>query len=112
MGAAAYNRGSRALRDRIDREQSSAAMRYLRTLTEHSIRHAGAVLLGPTVIRFGPGAGEASVMNRADRGWGEYAYTYPSIWKAAAAFRVAFVGMGRDEASAYFEVVPVPREET
>jgi len=109
MGIAAYNRGSALLARRIDEEQPSHLARLLSDLSAYSAKENGVELLGPTVVRFGPADGEVSIMDRQDGGWRAYAHTYRSLWHLARRWRVAFVGVERDEHGKFLRVVPVGR---
>jgi len=109
MGAAAYNRGSRAISAQLDRELPDHTRLLFRDLAEVAAAHADAIPFMAGVVRFGPRAGEVSIMDRPDRGWGEYAYTYPTLWALVRRWRVAFVGMGRDDCSRFLAFVPLPR---
>lgn len=112
MGAAAYNRGSRAISAQIDRDLvSSHNMRVLRGWTDYSAAHAGRVGFAETVVRFHPD-GTVVLMNRQAGGWGAYGYTYRSMWALARQWRLAFVGLGEDEHSRFVRVVPLGRKET
>lgn len=78
-------------------------------LTRYSKRHDGSVAFQPTVVRFGPGQNEVSIMNRQGGGWGERAYTYTSLWALARHWRLRFVAFGRDKVSRLIVVDPLPR---
>lgn len=106
MGAASYRRGSAAIRAGIDREQTPAELLLLRDLTAFSARQKGTTPFAETVIRFGPQAGEVSLMSRQRAGWGAYSYSYPSVWRLAREWRLAFVGFGQDEHGRFLRVVP------
>lgn len=79
----------------------------LRELTEFSARHNGTVAFDPTVIRFGPGRCEVSLMNRQAGGWGEFSFTYQSLWTVARIWRLRFVAMGEDEHGTFVRVEPM-----
>ena len=83
----------------------------LRDLSAHSARHDGTVGFAPTVVRFGPCAGEFSIMNRQGRGWAERCYTYQSVWTLASEWRLTFLELGKDEHSDFIRVAPLPRAE-
>jgi len=106
MGVAAYNRGTKALQDAIDRERPTQDMQLLRDLSAFSLRHGGRVLFQATVVRFGPSVGEVSLMNREQRGWGERSYTYDSLWSLARCWKLVFIGFGVDAHSRFARVAP------
>lgn len=110
MGAAAYNRGSAVIARQFDAEAPAALMVLMRDLTEVSAASDGTVVFAPTVVRLDERGG-CWVMNRQDKGWGEFGYPYASVWAAAKAWRLAFVGYDRDEHSAFFRVEPLPARE-
>lgn len=110
MGAAAYNRGSAAISAGIDSELPSPEMRLLRDLTEYSAAHAVARPFCETVVRYGPRRGQFSLMHRPDKGFGEYSYTYDSLWALARSWRLVFIAFGEDRHSAFIRVVPGDRK--
>lgn len=110
MSAASYNRGSRVISRQLDDSLPPAELQIMRDLSEVSALNDGIVPLGPTVVRLGPRAGEAAIMNKREGGWRSFAYSYSSIWQLAREWRLVFVGMGEDEHSRYFEVVPLPKD--
>lgn len=105
MGIAAYNRGSRAISNQITQEQRPSIFRFMDDLTEYSARHNGSILFSPTVIRIAAD-GSFHLMNRKLRGWGEFGYRYNNIWEVARYWRLAFIEMGRDEHSLFYQVQP------
>lgn len=108
MGVAAYNRGSAVIGRQIYGETPFALAILLTDLSLFSAAQDGAVCFEPTVVRFGPAAGEFSLMNRQARGWGERSYTYDSLWQLARTWRLAFVGgIESDAHGAFLRVVPV-----
>lgn len=107
MGIAAYNRGSKALSTRIDRELPSTEARLFQGLLEHSINNNGAIPMQDGIVRFGPRASEFSIMNRAGGGWSEYCYTYKSLWKLVRNWRIAFTGIGHDKHGPFIRFVPI-----
>ena len=70
MGAAAYNRGTRAIRASIDREQPDHETRCFRDLSALSARVGHQRMFAGSVIRWNNG--QPWLMNRADRGWAEF----------------------------------------
>jgi hypothetical protein len=80
--------------------------RFLRDLTAYSARHAGTVPFAATVVRFGPGLEEVSLMNRPTGGWRQRSYTYESLWALARAWRLVFTAFGQDEHSQFIRVEP------
>lgn len=109
MGAAAYNRGSKAISEQIDRERPSAELTILRDLTEFSAAHDGIVPFADTVVRFGPAEGEVSLMNRQRGGWGQRGVSYDSLWALAKHWRLVFLDFGQDEHGRYVRVAPAAR---
>jgi hypothetical protein len=109
MGVAAYNRGTKAIISAIARDAPAPDTVLLRDLTTTSRAHEGANLFAPTVIRFGPHAGEFSLMNSQDHGWAAYSYSHRSLWSIARAYRIAFIGFGRDRHSSFISVEPLGR---
>lgn len=107
MGTAAYNRGSRVLRMQLDREQPSHEMLTFRDLSERSAAGNGRKLGSATVIRWDE-HGSPWLMNRADKGWGEFGLPYPSLWSIAKTWRMVFIGSGRDEHGRFVGVEPLP----
>ena len=107
MGAAAYNRGTALIRRQIDATQTSGDATLLRDLTKHSANKATVRIFEPTVVRF-DGRGNAWLMHRARRGWGEYGVPFRTLWAIAGEYRLAFVGIGRDEHSQFVAVEPLP----
>lgn len=110
MGVAAYNRGTKAINDALDRESTPHDILWMRDVSDWSARHEGRVGFAPTIIRFhDDGTGYVSLMNRPDRGWAEFGYTYDSVWTLARHWRIVVVGMGHDKFSRFVRVVPLPR---
>lgn len=108
MSAASYNRGTAALIARLDAEARPNDARLLDDLSSVSAANDGAVPFGPTVVRI-TARGEACLMNKEETGWRSSCYSYRSLWEFARYWRVVFTGIGRDEHSLFFRVVPVPR---
>jgi len=108
MGAAAYNRGTRAISAQIDRERPSSGLQLLRDLTAYSGTHARCVPFADTVIRFGPTPGLVTLMNRQAGGWRQRGYEYRSLWTLARAWRLVFLRLDADEHGRYVAVAPQP----
>jgi hypothetical protein len=108
MGAAAYNRGTAAIRAQLDAAAQPPEMVLFNDLLAEALKHRGAVPFQATVVRFGPSDGEVSIMNREAGGWGQRSYTYSSLWALVREWSVAFVGAGEDEHGRFLRVVPAP----
>lgn len=78
-------------------------------LARWSEAHDGAVLFASTVVRWDPHRKEWVLMNRKDRGWGEYGYPFKTLWKLVERFRLVIVGEGRDAYGEYLSVEPIPK---
>lgn len=102
MGIAAYNRGSKAISDRISQEQNRPSIFHY--LTQHSTQHATRSMFSVgTVVRYD--ATGFYLMNRQGDGWGEYALgPYKTLWAVATEFRLFFVGLGSDKHSKFIRV--------
>jgi len=109
MGAAAYNRGSRAISAQIDAEMPSAEKALFDDLLEVARASNGYLPLGPGVVRIGPTEGEFSLMNREEKGWASQCFRYRSLWQVARDWRIAFTERGRDQHSEFIRFMPLPR---
>ena len=106
MGIAAYNRGSRVLRMRLDAAQPSHETLTYRDLSERSMAGAGRKLFQATVIRCDE-HGLPWLMNRAGKGWAEFGMPYASLWSIAKEWRLVFIGSGHDDHGRFIGVEPV-----
>lgn len=110
MSVAAYNRGTRVIRQEIARGDKSLDVRLFEDLLAVALRSDGRMPFGPTVIRFGPGRGEVSIMSRQDGGWAEQAYTYRSLWRLVREWRVVITGYGEDRYGEFLQCAPIPAQ--
>lgn len=108
MGAAAYNRGTKLISAQLDAAQPSADARKYTDLTNLSAKSATRMIWLPTVVRFT--AGEVHLMSRQDRGFGEFSYSYDSLWQLFGEWRLAIVGEGSDKHGRFLRVVPIPKQ--
>jgi hypothetical protein len=109
MGIAAYNRGTKALREMIDRQQRPREFVLMDELTKYSAERAQKTVFAPTVIRQDQTG--FYLMNRPDKGWAEFSYMFDSIWAVAREWRLVFTGLGRDQYSTIWTVSPAPAKE-
>ena len=105
MGIAAYNRGTRVLRMRLDADQPTHETLTFRDLSERSLAGTGRKLFQATVIRW-DNHGSPWLMNRAARGWADFGMPYHSLWSSAKEWRVVFIGTGHDEHGRFVGVEP------
>lgn len=64
-----------------------------------------------TVVRYDDIGQEWCLMSRPDRGFGEYSYSYKSLWALFSIWRIKIAGSGEDKHSKFLRVEPLPRKE-
>ncbi len=111
MGIAAYNRGSRVITRQIEADLTpfeecpgAAAIRErLDSIAPGKVR-----LFQSTVARPAPGlSGGWLLMNRKDRGYGEYALPFPTLDAIRQAFAIILGAYGKDEHGPYWNILVV-----
>src|ERR1700733_9139391 len=94
MGIAAYNRGSRAIREQFDREAAERAR--ARILREHGVKTTPVATFGPLTIRVDE-KGRWWAMNHREKGWASFGYPFEFLGEALDYFGFVPSSFGTDE---------------
>lgn len=101
MGIAAYNRGTKLMRDQITANLPDHHDNLFRDINE--CRTGTTKLFQDTVIRIDE-RGKFWLMDRPEEGWASYAKPYDSLHQIVSEYAVHLVGLSRD---AHSQVIPV-----
>ncbi len=101
MGVAAYNRGTKAIQDQIDREAPDPSAQVLARLNAIPKRDGAFRPFGAGVIRL---AWDKSwhLMNRRTDGWSSYSYRYSTLDALMADWDIRLDGFGKDAFSFFY----------
>lgn len=109
MGIASYRRGNKVISRQLDElnvpfEEAPGAAAIRARID--AIEPGAERLFQSTVARpaVGPSGGWL-LMNRQDRGYGEYAFPYPSLDAIRRAYAIVLGCAGRDEHGFYWEIL-------
>ena len=108
MGAAAYNRGSRRVREQIDGERRPHEFDFIEHLNAIPKNEGAGLPFGP--VRFEPGNGGWWALD-ADHPYTKRGYLYRSLRAAVRAWRVEITEYhqnGSDGGRCYFIAMPMP----